>query len=428
MFVSESTISSKLLKIIFIQLVSTMVLGLRLQNRFHPRLAAVTNAKRQQGTWPLTTLPPQHQLQRLPNSPHARRRIVTSSIAPPITATERPETIVLAESKLYASSWQGSFASSFPERGLHFSSVDITKPSPSIKFSKDDNNYGDCLTLSALESNLRNDLTNIHGNESSQPSTSSSSAHALLVARGPIPCLISQYFLESLPLAGLVLIDPLLLPEDGRRINKKNTNNHTIINNAYGKGSERWDTSLTDLIDVLEGRPPAMMNSSPVLSKGQGTTTANKTPIVITKDRLHNPEINLLHSFARRTENSTTTTTAADEGPRPLRLEPGSIPILVLYSKHSLYSDYYRICAERTAAFHTACGGSGGDYFDQVSVLGIPKKTNELNILDNDGNVTPNVDGVDDVHFKLDGCNEGTEDDVDWVVDRIYEWYDEVVT
>mmetsp|Transcript_29946 Transcript_29946/g.64146 ORF Transcript_29946/g.64146 Transcript_29946/m.64146 type:complete len:406 (+) Transcript_29946:62-1279(+) len=404
-----------------------MVLGRRLQNRFNPRLAAATNATKPRGTRPLTTLPPQRRLQRQPNSPDARRRIVTSSIAPPITATERPETIVIAESKLYASSWHDSFASSFPERGLHFSSVDITKPLPSMNVSNKRNNCGDCLTLSALESNLGKDLSNLHGSEGLQSSTTSSSAHALLVARGPIPCLISQYFLESLPLAGLVLIDPLLLPEDGRRIHNKYKNNDTDANNTHGKGSERWYNSLKDIIDLLEGRPPAKMNSSPVTLKGQETTTANNTPNEITKDSLQNPEVNLLHSLVRQIENPATTTTATAEEPRPLRLEPGSIPILIFYSNHTLYSDYYRICAERTAAFHTACGGSGGDYFDQVSVLGIPKKTKAMDLLNNEGAAIPNICSADDFRYKLDGCDDDVEDDLDWVVDRIYEWYDEVV-
>ena len=71
------------------------------------------------------------------------------------------------------------------------------------------------------------------------------------------------------------------------------------------------------------------------------------------------------------------------------------MPILVLYTGNHMYQDYYRICAERTAAFHT-CGG-GGDYFDQVSVLKIPKE--------NDG-------------------GKGISDDLNWVTERVYEWYD----
>ena len=60
-----------------------------------------------------------------------------------------------------------------------------------------------------------------------------------------------------------------------------------------------------------------------------------------------------------------------------------------------MYQDYYGICAERTAAFHT-CGG-GGDYFDQVSVLKIPKE--------NEG-------------------GEGISDDLNWVTEeRVYEIY-----
>ncbi len=296
--------------------------------------------------------------------------------------------------------------------------MDITTSSTSTNFSNQDNDHRDGLTLSALESNLGNDLSNLHGQQSSLSSISSSSAHVLLVAKGPIPCLVSQYFLESLPLAGLVLVDPLLLPEDGRRIGSdKNKNNDAIANNTDRKKIERWNNSLTDLIAMLEGRPPSLINAS-LSSDGQDAMTTQEK---IMKDLLNHPEINLLYSLATQTNNP------AIEAPRPLRLEPGSIPILVFYSKHSRYSDYYRICAERTAAFHTACGGKFGDYFDQVSVLGIPKKKKETDILDIKGTVFRHVGGDDGINYNLDGCDDGIEDDVDWVVNRIYEWYDEVV-
>eukprot|EP00957_Ditylum_brightwellii_P022288 1681808-Ditylum_brightwellii.AAC.1 len=30
----------------------------------------------------------------------------------------------------------------------------------------------------------------------------------VLIAVGPVPCLVAQYYLKSLPLAGLILVDP----------------------------------------------------------------------------------------------------------------------------------------------------------------------------------------------------------------------------
>jgi hypothetical protein len=95
---------------------------------------------------------------------------------------------------------------------------------------------------------------------------------------------------------------------------------------------------------------------------------------------------------------------AFSRGPsRPLRLEPGSVPVLVMYSggDHA-HVDRYRICAERTAAFHT-CGGSG-DHFDQVPVSMVPR----------DGAVAG-------------GGGNGGGEDMRAAMRLVYEWYDEVV-
>eukprot|EP00571_Detonula_confervacea_P008838 CAMPEP_0172326314 /NCGR_PEP_ID=MMETSP1058-20130122/56181_1 /TAXON_ID=83371 /ORGANISM="Detonula confervacea, Strain CCMP 353" /LENGTH=244 /DNA_ID=CAMNT_0013043067 /DNA_START=515 /DNA_END=1249 /DNA_ORIENTATION=+ len=214
----------------------------------------------------------------------------------------------------------------------------------------------------------------------------STSAHAVLIARGPVQCLIAQYFLESLPLAGLVLVDPLLLPVDGKTGKKEIESEESVT---------RWNTSLLDLISMLENRAPQMYNDAsqslldgdihpPLkLPSGMAIQPSDNTKYDSTLE-----EISLLHALAndKKYKNA-----------RSLKLEPGAIPILVLYSGDHTYHDYYRICSERTAAFHT-CGGKG-DYFDQVSVLKIPKKS----------------DGDESV------------DDLDQVMGSIYEWYDEVV-
>ena len=276
--------------------------------------------------------------------------------------------IVLAESSLYSmhNSWRDAFTSFFPAAGLHLASIDISKPSPNSSSNEP-------ISLASLEETLSKDLSHLctMANDRdhlfipvcSTPSTTS--AHTVLIARGPIPSLVSQYFLESLPLAGLVLVDPLLLPEDGR-VKKKSSNG-------------RLSSSLDDMVPMLEGRRPMMYQDTTTLPDNNDHPLSKATTQSHTKS-----ELALLQALTKQRNNA-----------RPLYLEPSSVPILVLYTGNHMYQDYYRICAERTAAFHT-CGG-GGDYFDQVSVLKIPKE--------NDG-------------------GEGISDDLNWVTERVYEWYD----
>lgn len=192
----------------------------------------------------------------------------------------------------------------------------------------------------------------------------------------------------SSPLAGLVLVDPLLLPADGR------AGKRTMEPEESG---ERWKSSLIDLVAMLENKAPHMMHENTtqssngermdhpmVLPSGTASQHSNRKK----RESSLELELSLLHSLAN--EN-------AHQKSRPLKLEPGTIPVLVLYSGNHSYHDYYRICSERTASFHT-CGGRG-DYFDQVSVLKIPKKMSE----------------------------DGPIDDLDKLMRTIYEWYDDVV-
>jgi hypothetical protein len=193
-------------------------------------------------------------------------------------------------------------------------------------------------------------------NSSSSTGTTSASAHAVLIARGPIQCLVAQYFLESSPLAGLVLIDPLLLPNDGRRYMSTTT---------IAKAESRWTTSLMELMSIIEQLYPPPKN---------------------------NDEISFLHSLIQQ------------ESSRPLQLEAGAVPMLILYSDNdTIHRDRYRICAERTGAYHTFVGGDA-DHYDQVPVIKIPKKKNKKN-----------DDSYDD------------DDDLQSTMRLIYEWYDEVV-
>jgi len=115
------------------------------------------------------------------------RSIVTSSFPPPKDTFERPETIVLCESSLYNKhvSWKEYASTFFPLNGLHFSSIDIMRSS-SLQQSTYDDSSSPTSIIQSLENNLHTDLSN----------TSTSSAHVVLIAKGPIQCLIAQYFLE----------------------------------------------------------------------------------------------------------------------------------------------------------------------------------------------------------------------------------------
>ena len=285
---------------------------------------------------------------------HARRSIVVSSVEPPLDVPiERPERIVLAESSLYESSWVECAESFFPSNGLHFVAIDIMRA-----LRNNTNNDDVASQFKCLEKSMAEDLSHL-GETTDERQQTSTSAHDVLIARGPIQCLIAQYYVESLPLAGVVLIDPLLLPEDGRA----------------GMSKDRWKQSVLDFISMLENEALHLHEGHknippPLLLPAEDAKLESSLKL----------ELSLLQTLADKVYNN----------PRPLRLEPGSLPILVMYSGDHVYHDHYRICSERTAAFHT-CGGSG-DYFDQVSVLKISRT-----------------------------------DDLDGVMKRIYEWYDDVV-
>ena len=122
------------------------------------------------------------------SSRHWQRSIVTSSFPPPNDTFERPETIVLCESSLYHvnSSWKEYASTFFPLNGLHFSSIDIMRSSSLQQSSLQSHDSSPTSIIQSLEHNLHTDSSN----------TSTSSAHVVLLARGPIQCLIAQYFLE----------------------------------------------------------------------------------------------------------------------------------------------------------------------------------------------------------------------------------------
>ncbi len=320
------------------------------------------------------------------------RTIVTSSIAPSLDAAmERPESIVLTESSLYHYSnshhknkWTDAFQSFYPSQGLHFSSIDLFR-TKHISISTESS--AAIASLKSLEQGLAIDLLYLAS------TIGIGATHTVLIARGPIQSLVAQYFLESLPLAGLVLVDPLLLPNDGRVMNDPSQSSTTSA-----EVENRWNSSLQDLISLLDGKTPNIYKHY-----SDDKTLADKknhaSHLLLLDDewrRMHpNTESKVTTSFGE--ELSLLDSLSQSNNSRPLLLERGTIPMLICYSGSNVgneYEDYYRVCAERTAAFHT-CGGSS-DYFDQVSVLRIP---------------TQDTGG----------------DDLDILMKQIYEWYDVAV-
>mmetsp|Transcript_14587 Transcript_14587/g.29884 ORF Transcript_14587/g.29884 Transcript_14587/m.29884 type:complete len:284 (+) Transcript_14587:2499-3350(+) len=259
------------------------------------------------------------------------RSIVTSSIEPSLDARiERPETFVLTESSLYSNSTNTN--TSWREAFESF------YPKQGLHFSSID------MLRSADESTL----------------------------------------------AGLVLVDPLLLPDDGRVKKHSATSSEEVVDN-------RWESSLQDFMSLLDGNAPNMYkhagkivgdSATHPLFLGDRTATATNTiptQLSESKSTLLDIELSLLNSIARNKHR------------QQLLLEPGIVPMLIFYSSgvNNDYEDYYRICAERTATFHTCAGSS--DYFDQVSVAKIPT------------------------------IRGGSGDDLDHLMKQIYEWYDDVV-
>jgi hypothetical protein len=147
------------------------------------------------------------------------RSIVTESIEPPIASVvpEKPCTLVLLEDQgLYQSSWNSWLSRSLPnEHGLHYCYQTIT--------------------LSSLEAALSEITTDL----ATMPSV-------VLLARGPVVSWVAQYYLESLSLAGLILVDPMFEPSS--ELLKE-------LKNLYSDASVQEHNMLNRIQSGQESRP-----------------------------------------------------------------------------------------------------------------------------------------------------------------------------
>lgn len=149
----------------------------------------------------------------------AYRTLLSSTIEPPLdlSVVERPCTVVLAEDPIYSASWQSIFQQQLPSQGLSFRTWSL------------DNNVSDMDgALSLMKTEL------------------STMSDAILVARGPWTCWLAQFYLESLALQGLVMVDPLPL-DDRNGINqfelvyRKQGLQDSMEYRLYQEFSEHWD-------------------------------------------------------------------------------------------------------------------------------------------------------------------------------------------
>lgn len=198
----------------------------------------------------------------------SQRTIVTSFEEPPLDSTvpELPCTVVLLQDNdIYGESsttnWEKELRRAIPhEFGMSFGAASLH--SPALNNSSEDHD-DEILEESLTE--LRNDLSQIMNPQ------------IILIARGPLVSWIAQLHLESNPLAGLVMIDPLLLDDSEADY-------------------------LKPAIDYLIESLPSNLHSKS--SNGRS--------------------IHLLQSLYSNRQNM-----------RPLLLEPGSVPMMIFYSFHN---------------------------------------------------------------------------------------------
>ena len=213
--------------------------------------------------------------------------IVTTSTEPPIILgngyMERPGVLALLESTMYRNSWSDAFNSLYPNRGIHTMSIDL-------------------LSCISSTTSLAESFYRIHNELATDLSPH---AEVVLVARGPLPSLIAQYYLESLPLTGLVMVDPLLIPrrDDGS-------------SHEHGSTLQKSAQSL-------------LQHLSKANCFQEANTNSTETQLL---DNLQHDD------------------TSFD---RPLKLEPGCVPVKVMYTADATYGEEFRQCASLTATRHT---------------------------------------------------------------------------
>ena len=172
------------------------------------------------------------------------------------TVMEKPYTVVLMEDDISPSvfyggkeclpdknddielsSWAETFRSRIPrDYGMSFASI-------FLQMRSDSTTERTATILDALEALKASSLPNM--------------ADALLVARGPLSALCAQYYLESFPLKGLIMIDPVLLEGD-------NSSDETalfsfVANQVYPNDADSLDRFRSERLLVEPNAVPMMV-------------------------------------------------------------------------------------------------------------------------------------------------------------------------
>ena len=135
------------------------------------------------------------------------------------------------------SSWAETFRSRIPrDYGMSFASI-------FLQMRSDSTTERTATILDALEALKASSLPNM--------------ADALLVARGPLSALCAQYYLESFPLKGLIMIDPVLLEGD-------NSSDETalfsfVANQVYPNDADSLDRFRSERLLVEPNAVPMMV-------------------------------------------------------------------------------------------------------------------------------------------------------------------------
>ncbi|GKY96813.1 hypothetical protein MPSEU_000640500 [Mayamaea pseudoterrestris] len=166
--------------------------------------------------------------------PH--RNVMTTPFAPPLEATERPVRIVLGEDAVTScstTSWKVTCRERFPlTHNMPFQNFTW----PQSEASNDANHQFDspAFDMDAALSELSQGLH-----------ASSTGSQTVFIAKGPWISWLSLFYLESLPLAGLVLVDPLPLHQHQTYVNQfelyYQNHKHSADYKLFQDYMQHWD-------------------------------------------------------------------------------------------------------------------------------------------------------------------------------------------
>ena len=150
----------------------------------------------------------------------AHRSLMTAAVEPPPDVSESPISLVLAEDEgFYASSWHDTFLDTVPQKhGIPYSQFSLSP---------------DTVNFDAALQEMKSDL-------------SKEGSSSVLVTRGPWMSWMASFYLESLPLVGLVMVDPMQL-DDMNGVNQfelqyeKLGLKDSLQYKLYQEYAENWD-------------------------------------------------------------------------------------------------------------------------------------------------------------------------------------------